>query len=76
MRRWIPRRFSLWVLLATVTVVACALGWYGNRVRILRAERTKLEGVWTVRQAGGSPVLVDGQNPTIVFVRANVDLDA
>src|SRR5690349_4774119 len=55
-RRWY--QFGLRTLLAFVFVVAAASAWYGNRVRLLEHERSRLAGQWHARW-GTNPLLVE-----------------
>ena len=69
MSRWLPRRLSLRLLLIALTVVSGGLAWYGNHIRVLMAERAKLEGIWIILQPDGTPSFVGGQQQTVTFIR-------
>jgi hypothetical protein len=46
-RRWY--QFGLRTLLAFVFVLAVASAWYGNRLRLIEQERSRLAGKWHAR---------------------------
>jgi hypothetical protein len=45
-RRWF--RFSLLTLFVFVLIISLPLGWYVNRLRIIKLEREKLAGKWVL----------------------------
>lgn len=51
---WIPRRFSLRLLLLAMLTLACLFAWYGNRMRAIQRERERLAGTWQLVILNGS----------------------
>ena len=71
---WMPRRFSLRLLLLAMLGLACLFAWYGNRMRAIQRERERLAGTWRLVILNGStysPEPFDlgfgGSNGTIVY---------
>ena len=52
---WIPRRFSLRLLLLAMLGPACLSAWYGNRMHSIQRERERLHGSWGL-------VTINGEN--------------
>jgi hypothetical protein len=51
---WIPRRFSLRLLLLAMVSLAVFFAWYGNRKRAIKQERERLAGTWRLVILNGS----------------------
>lgn len=78
MRRWnwIPRRFSLRLLLLAMLGLACLFAWYGNRMRAIQRERERLAGSWELiwingRSDGSYPLHFGGDDGTILYPPRN-----
>lgn len=51
---WIPRRFSLRLLLLAMLGLAIGFAWYGNRIRAIQRETERLAGTWRLVILNGS----------------------
>ena len=71
---WIPRRFSLRLLLMAMLCLAVCFAWYGNRMRSIQRERERLAGTWRLVVLNGSSyapenvnLIFGGADGTVVY---------